>query len=382
MNAKQISRPCRHAGIRIFLLAGSLVFFIQPRTLAQIIRYSPPGDTTKVVTLQGYADVYFGFDFDQPKNGDRPYSVSYSKHNEVNLNLAYLSIQYSSPRARAKFTPGFGTYMNANYAAERVTLRNVVEANVGIKPLKNKNIWLDVGVFTAPHTPESAIAFDQLIYTRSFAAEYSPYYLTGGKVSLPLGRKTNLYLYLVNGWQVIEDQNSQLAFCSHLEIKPSDRVIIIWSMYAGNEQSISAPGDRGRLFSDLYCIYSPSDKLTFAIDVYAGRQKLADSIVKKEPFHWGQGNINGQYFINKGHAISARAEYFRDYHSILVIPVTGVNGFDCASFSLGYNWQITPNVQVRAEARYFASGRNVFYDEKLNPVSADALLIGGLVARF
>src|SRR6185312_9110614 len=160
---------------------------------AQIVRFSPAGDSTKAVTLEGYADVYFGFDFAQPKDGIRPYSVSYDKHNEFTLTLAYLRIKYSSSRARAAFTPGFGTYMNANYAAERLTLRNVVEAYVGVKPFKSKNIWLDIGVFGAPYTTESAIAFDQLVYTRSFAAEYSPYYLTGGKITLPLTKKTNLY---------------------------------------------------------------------------------------------------------------------------------------------------------------------------------------------
>lgn len=72
---------------------------------AQFIRYAPAGDTTRTITLEGYADVYFAFDFNEPREGGRPYFVSHARHKEINLNLAYLSIQYSSQRARATF-PG------------------------------------------------------------------------------------------------------------------------------------------------------------------------------------------------------------------------------------------------------------------------------------
>jgi hypothetical protein len=248
--------------------------------------------------------------------------------------------------------------------------------------LKAKGIWIDVGVFGAPYTTESAIAFDQLLYTRTFAAEYSPYYLTGGKATIPLSSRMNLYLYVINGWQVIEDQNAQLAFSSQLEIKPCNNLTINWCLYAGNEQSASAPYDRGRYYSDLYCIYTPSNKLTLSLDVYAGRQKLADSILKKEPVNWGQANVNARYYITKASSLSARVEYYRDHHSIFVIPVTGVNGFDCGTFSLGYNLLITGNVLLRTEGRYFISGKEVFYNEHLIPVNNDALLIAGLIARF
>jgi hypothetical protein len=349
---------------------------------AQIIRYNPGGDSTIAVTLEGYADLYFGFDFDQPKDGNRPYFVSHVRHNEFNVNLAYLGIKYTAPRARASFTPGFGTYMNANYAAERLTLQNVVDAYVGVKLFKNRDIWIDAGVFGAPYTTESAIAFDQFLYTRSFAAEYSPYYLTGGKMTVPLGKKVSLYLYLINGWQVIVDSNAQLSMGSQLEIKPSKKLTINWNTYVGNEHPVSSTQNKGRYFIDMYCIYTPSEKLALSLDVYGGRQKLADSILKKEPVNWGQANVNARYFITNSSSVSARAEYYRDLHSVFIVPITGVTGFDCASFSLGYNLQITKNVVFRVEGRYFTSSRNVFYNDKLVPVSSDELFIGGLIAKF
>lgn len=349
---------------------------------AQFVTFNPGGDTAKTVSVEGYVDVYFGFDFNQPKDANRSYFVSHHRHNETNVNLAYISIKYSSPRARATFTPGFGTYMNANYAAERVTLRNIVEANVGIKLFKHKNIWLDAGVFGAPYTTETAVAFDQISYTRSFAAEYSPYYLTGGKLTLPLTPKVNLYLYLVNGWQIIEDVNDPLAFGSQVEYKPNDKLSVNWNTYIGNEHSASAPNNKGRYFSDLYVTYNPNSKLSLAVDIYAGRQKRTDSFSIDKNVNWGQGNINARYFISSSNTVSARVEYFRDYNSIFIIPVTGVSGFDCYSYTLGFSHNVTNNVMVRLEGRYFNSTRDVFFDDNLLPTNSALLVTGGLIAKF
>lgn len=364
----------------IFISTMMFLGFINAR--AQFIKFSPAGDTTRSISLEGYADIYFGFDFNQPKNSARPYFVSHARHNETNLNLAYLSVKYNAKRARATFTPGFGTYVNANYAAERATLQNIIEANVGIRLFKTRDIWIDAGVFVAPYTTESALAHDALLYTRSFAAEYSPYYLTGIRGTVPLSKKLVLFLYLVNGWQIIEDTNTPLSFGSSLEWKPTSKLTINWSSYAGNEASASQPQYRGRYFSDLYAIFAPSPRLMLSADIYAGRQRLSDSINQKDPVSWYQGNFNARYSIAKSQSVAARVEYFHDAHAVLVIPVTGLARWDCASASLGYSVAINGNVSFHAEGRYFQSGGNVFYDNEVQPTNNATLFIGGVTARF
>src|ERR1700744_4211419 len=82
------------------------------------------------LSLEGYVDAYFSYSFAHPKDATHPYFVSYNRDNEINVNLAYISLKYTSDRVRATFTPGYGTYMNGNYASERQTLQNILEANV------------------------------------------------------------------------------------------------------------------------------------------------------------------------------------------------------------------------------------------------------------
>ena len=69
-----------------------------------------------------------------------------------------------------------GTYMNANYAAEPEYLKNIYEANAGIKISKNENLWIDVGILPSHIGFETAIRKDNWTLTRSMVAENSPYY--------------------------------------------------------------------------------------------------------------------------------------------------------------------------------------------------------------
>ncbi|PZF73860.1 outer membrane beta-barrel protein [Taibaiella soli] len=365
-----------------YLLAGCMLLAIENAS-AQFIRYaSGPDSANNVqVSLEGYVDAYFGYDFNQPQDGNRPYFVSANRHSEVNVNLAYLSLKLSSDRVRATFTPGFGTYMNANYTAERTTLRNIVEANVGVKLFKHKNIWLDAGIINSFYTNESAISFDQLMYSRSLGAEYVPYYLAGAKLSLPLTDEVNLYLYLLNGWQEIEDINSPLSFGSQVEYKPNDKLLVNWNTYVGDERSNTHPTFSTRYFSDVYAIYNPSSKWSFSSSVYGGIQTEKTEVETTNP-KWWQANLIGRYSFAKNQSLAARGEYFSDPHAVMVVPVTNAASFSCSSASLCYTIGVTSRVLVRLDARYFWSAGNVFFNPSSIPINNDFALLAGITAKF
>jgi len=368
---------------RFSIITASLLAATLPG-MAQFTIPLQKGDTSAGATqlvIEGYADVYFAYDINAPKDANRPYFVSQSRHNEFNVNLAYLSLKFQSPRVRATFTPGFGTYMNANYAAEKVTLRNILEANVGVKLFRNKNIWLDAGVIGSPYTNESAISFDQIMYTRSFAPEYVPYYLTGAKLSVPLTPKLNAYVYLLNGWQVIEDVNSPLALGTQLEYKPNSQWLLNWNTYYGNENSGAAPNYSNRFFSDVYAVYQPGKRVTLAACVYGGiQQKMIPD--GKTNSNWWQANISGKVRTAPNQFAAARIEYFSDPQQVMIKTVTGAPEFQCASASLGYNVYITPQVMFRTEARYFQSPDNIFLKADGSTTNNNLMLTGGLTAKF
>ncbi|MBK8373095.1 MAG: outer membrane beta-barrel protein [Saprospiraceae bacterium] len=162
--------------------------------------------------------------------------------------------------------------MNANYQAEPNTLQNIVEASAGFRLFKKKEIWIDAGVIGSPYTNESAISKDHLMYTRSLAPEYVPYYLSGIKFSIPINKKINLYAYLINGWQQIQDVNKGKAIGTQVEYRPNNLNLINWNVYIGDERSQVSPQNRMRYFTDVYWIYNPEGKFSITSCAYVGNQ--------------------------------------------------------------------------------------------------------------
>lgn len=108
---------------------------------AQDTTSSITSQTANALIFSGYVEGYYTYDFTKPANNNRPgFLYNHNRHNEFNVNLAFVKASYSSERVRANLAVAAGTYMNANYAAEPATLKNIYEANAGYK-LSTKKIY-------------------------------------------------------------------------------------------------------------------------------------------------------------------------------------------------------------------------------------------------
>ena len=122
----------------------------------------------KPLTISGFVEAYYCYDFNQPANNTLPGFVStFNRHNEVTINLAFLKASYSTGSVRANLALGTGTYMNASYVAEPGVLKNIYEADAGVKISKKKNLWIDAGVMPSHIGFESAYSPDNWTLTRS-----------------------------------------------------------------------------------------------------------------------------------------------------------------------------------------------------------------------
>ncbi len=315
------------------------------------------------VSLGVYMDTYYGFNFNQPKSKQNTYFVSSNQHNSFQINLAYLDLKYTDKRVRARFVPAFGTYMNENYAGEKGGAKFILEGNVGVKLFKKKKIWLDAGVLGSPYTNESAVSKDHLMYSRSFSAEYVPYYLSGIKLTFPVGEKITFYTYLVNGWQQISDVNNQKSVGTQLEYRPNKNHLINWDTYIGDEKMLSSASDRMRYFSDIYWIFE-KNKWKITSCAYAGMQEVKDGFISGNSYKmWWQANFIARYKIKENLSLSARIEYMNDPDNA-VVPYVFPNyynlGFQCFSSGLSLGYAITDKCLFRLEGRFFQAGNEAF----------------------
>jgi len=336
------------------------------------------GEKIKNVTIGGYIDTYFAYDFNQPKNGTVPYFVSSANHNDFSINLAYLDLRYTTNRIRARIVPGFGSYMDANYTNEKGLFKHVVEASVGICLSKKRNIWLESGVLGSPFTNESAISKDHFMYTRSLAPEYVPYYLSGVKLSIPLNDKWNIYTYILNGWQQITDQNNGKSIATQIEFRPNENHLFNWNTYVGDERSISNPAFRMRYFSDIYWIASPSKKFSFISCVYAGMQTMAK---QKEAFWW-QANLSGKWKFSDVHSLAGRIEYFNDPQNCMISNQYMNQKVGIFSAGLCYNVAIQEHALFRLDARQLYTQYPTFTNQISTHANNAFVLTGNVTVWF
>ncbi len=334
----------------------------------------------KAFTIEGYGELYYGFDFDKPSDNNRPgFIYSHNRHNEVNVNLAMLKGSYEQGRVRANIGLMTGTYANANLAAEPGLLRNIYEANAGIRLHKNREIWIDAGVMPSHIGPEGAISMDCAALTRSLFAEGSPYYESGVRLSyMNIAETWYIALFYLNGWQAIQRQNGNSAPSGGTQITfmPNDKVTVNWSTFAGSAYPDAVR--RWRYFSDLYGIVKIGKKMELTALFDFGSEQS----VKGSSNYYGWYTIAAilRYQLNQNSTLVARGEYFHDaFDRIASMPLFTNNVM--SGYSLGYDRKIMNNVLWRTEAKLYHSEDNIFSGEILDR-NMNLLLTTSLAVRF
>jgi putative OmpL-like beta-barrel porin-2 len=140
-------------------------------------------DTSRHVTWNAFVDTYYGYDFGRPAGFDRVFTTQAARHDEFNINLAYVAGSLTSERVRGRLALQAGTSVQSNYASEPAigvvsgaTLsRHIQEATAGARLAPS--LWIDGGVYFSYIGLEGWISRDNPTYTRSLVAEYTPYYL-------------------------------------------------------------------------------------------------------------------------------------------------------------------------------------------------------------
>jgi hypothetical protein len=317
-------------------------------------------ETTKSpLTISGYAEVYYLYDFARPQDNTRPNFVyAFNRHHEVNLNLGYLKAAYDNGQVRGNVAFMTGTYANANLAAEPGVLRNILEANVGAKISQKHNLWIDAGIFASHIGFESAVGKDCWNLTRSLMADNSPYFESGAKITYTTDDGKWLVSGLVlNGWQRIQrvPGNSTPAFGHQITYKPTVRLTLNSSSFVGNDKPDSTR--QMRYFYNFYGIFQATEKLgiTFGFDV--GAEQMAK---KSSKYNWWYTPVViVRLKTSEKTALAARAEYYSDANGVIISTNTP-NGFWTWGYSLNFDYALSDNALWRVEARGFSSKDAIF----------------------
>lgn len=293
--------------------------------------------------------------------------------NEMTLNLA--QVQWSravSAEQPVGFTlslvEGEGTeVVHAGEPEGADAFRHVYQASVAYR--LRSGVVLEAGVHPSHIGMEGFYSKDNWNYTRSWLGEFSPYYQAGLKASYAFNAQWSGMLHLLNGWQIINDNNDGKAVGTQLAYANGPLTASL-NTFLGPE--LASDDDSLRKLVDLVVLYRVTPRLQLGGSVDVGAQDIPGA----EEANWRGAGGYARYAINDRHAIAARAEYFRD-------PEAGISGAAQTLREATLTYEVRPvtNVILKLETRYDRSTADVFSDGDAR-TGRQFLTIAGAVFTF
>lgn len=293
-----------------------IVLFVPVMTRGQ----SPSADTSTHVSVGGFIDSYYAYDFGRPPNIDRVFTTQAARHNEFNVNLAFVDLTLTGARIRGHVAVQFGTSVQSNYSFEpRIgsvsgsdVSRFIQEATAGFK--LTPALWVDAGIMLSPLGGESWISRDNWTYTRSFIAEESPYYEAGVRAVWQATPALSAQLHIINGWQNISETNSSKTVVGRLDYVVTSRLNVAYDILAGNEAPDSVRSGT-RVLNEFIAQLAITDKLSVrgTLDLGDQRRESDDGWDS-----WHGFALVGHFQSTPRLAFGARAEGYSDPQQAIV----------------------------------------------------------------
>lgn len=344
-------------------------------------RSSP--DTAVTVSFGGFVDSYYAYDFGRPANFDRPFTTQAARHNEFNVNLAYVEAKVTGPHVRGRLALQAGTSVQSNYAGEPAIgsvsgpslSRFIQEAVAGYQI--TPSLWVDGGIFLSHIGMESFISRDNLSYTRSMSADFTPYYESGVKLTWQTTPKLTALLTVVNGWQNISENNQDKAVGARFDYARSPSTTLSYYNFIGNEVS----SGRLRIFNGVgfKSGLTPSFTVQGNFDYGTQQKPQAGSSA------WWSTGLTGKLQVAPAVGVSGRLEYYHDADNVIVATALP-GGFEARTASLGIDVSPigSPRFLWRNELRGTWATEPIFPDSQAasGASSSNGLLVTSMALTF
>lgn len=305
------------------------------------------------IHIRGYVEAYYSNNLNSSSSTTLdPRLVSYNRHNLLGINLAFIEFEVNhNQNKRAVFSMQSGSYVDDNYTGKDFSLKTIREAYIGYK-FKNKNLWLDAGVFNSYIGAESSIGAENPTLSRSLIAEFSPYYLSGLKLSYQKN-KIMAGLMLSTGWQTIVPAYSKTlpAFGTFLKYKLKKLEINHNTFFDIDKET------EKKYFSNMYLNYpiGKKGKLTANFDIGIASPKAYPGAN-----YWYGTAFIYQHLLHKRISLTGRIENYYDPSGINATYVQG-NALNCIGGSANVDINIGHRSKLRVEYRYLHNQKPNFY---------------------
>jgi len=344
--------------------------------------------TSTPLEISGFVDLVYAYNFNRPADQANWFpgvGTSAKRDNELAINLAEIDFVMQPEPIGFHLAAGYGTSLEVVHGAETTgvatspeTWRNLVRASIQYQQAAGAGLALEAGVYPSHIGFEAFQTKDNWNYTRSWLGELSPYYQTGVKVAVPLGERWSTQVHLLNGWQVIADNNRgktlgwQFAY-------GADKVSLSLNGLVGPELPDNDHDLRAIL--DTVAVWKATPAWSFALSLDLGGQERPAG---GEDRWAGVGAYARRAPEGSRYAFALRAEYYDDGDG-------AISGTPQILKEVTATLEIRPvdHLILKAEGRYDRSTAGVFAGNALDPTGGpvrdrreQVLLLVGAVAAF
>lgn len=316
----------------------------------------------QALQLHAWADVDYAASTQQGVNFVPGTGTTAHKSNTFDLNAAAIDLSVDPKPVGLHLTLAAGTGVEVVHAGEAPLWRNVYQASASWAA--TDRLTLEAGIYPSHIGYESFFSKDNWNYSRGYMGEFSPYYQAGVKATYAFSEQWSAQLHLLNGWQLIGDNNRAKAVGGQVAYA-GEKLSASLNTFAGPE----LPGDDShwRLFGDLVAQLKLTAALALGATLDAGWQDRPQGAAV-----WHGAGLYGRLALSERVALAARAEYYDDRDGF----ITGTPQL-LRDGTLTLELRPDPHLILKLEAREDQSDQPAFAGK-----TAQTMVAAGAVASF
>lgn len=324
--------------------------------------FSQSQDSSAKVVFSGYVDAYYAFYTDSVGiNNYQKFPSIDARSNNFGLNTAMISAQYDAEKIRAIITLHYGDIARSAWSP---VFNNIMEAHASVRLIKK--VWLAAGFFRTHFGTEGLLPKENFTSSVSINTYYEPYLESGLRLKYEASDKFFVNLYLLNGYNIFDDNNEKKSVGVLAIYTFRENVNIGYSNYIGDDSPTGDSVSHLRFNNNFFMNYQYG-KIKIQIGLDNCIQKNSNFNGGKKSGFMYSGVFSEKYQAYKKLAFYGRGEFFKDPDGFMSGIVINKKGLEIIGITLGMEYKPTDNSYIRFEGRRLIANNNqkIFhYEEK------------------
>ncbi len=358
----------RAAALSFACLAGSMALASRAHAADSDL---PSGDEPPRFVPTAVVDSYFAYHFSPPKEdlSVASFTTAAARQREFTVNLAAIGARLEHAHLIGALALQAGSSVDLLYpptaqgSANGIGSEVYKHVQVAYAGYRTGDFTVTMGLFPSVFGVESFQTTSNWNYLKSFAADLTPYYQEGAKVTWRLLPALKLTGVVTNGWQIHGHvPNKSPSYSARLDWSISDELHVHDTVHVGKESQID--NDKVRVYDELAVQGDFGKRVSAALQLWGAKQGASTAYGGVAWAKWS--------FVDRLY-VSLRGEYFKDADGFLFEGLSApflpsvVEGtkpgatFEAGTLTLG--WMPHESFVVKAEGVYRHADRAAFYGD-------------------